>query len=135
MVRLQFSLLRLLIYISIFGCIFAFVGYRNHQYRILVSRSSEFYRLRNTGDIETSYKFMTPDYRQDYSLPEFISNSGFPRLDSAEPFVTISLMAGNATIYEHEARSFEKYSGCVHRWRQVDGQWYYTGESDYLLDY
>lgn len=91
------------------------------------------------GDSECAYALTTSDYRANHTLeefkPRFAYMKGWSVADVKDPLVLSCCAFGAAEIYVWEDPGwFEFLNGPSFHYSKEDGEWRFTGETDYSMD-
>ncbi len=129
----QFSLRTLLLVVACLGILSALYGAHRVKQRALEERYTQFFLARSTSDVQTAYELMSPGYREAHTLSDFAKEPGFDDLE-ATGYPSAHWFGGRASVYAYHPPAFGLYSGPVHYWHFIDGDWYFTGQADYFLD-
>lgn len=102
------------------------------------ARYNQMYAAVRNSDYETAYGCMSPTYRRTNSVEDFqdgyFFSKGFLHTLHPKRSVTISFDRGSATLYPNRYDFFDFYVGPVYELVKVDGEWYFTGKSDFIMD-
>ena len=122
----------LLLLVAAVGAVAAVQAHRQRQHTLLMTRYGQFYNSFSNRDMATAYGFMSPKYKELYTLKDFIGDSELRDLDFENPVVRLSLLGNSASLYQY--KSGHLYSGDIHYWKRSGGKWCFTGETDWFLD-
>jgi hypothetical protein len=91
------------------------------------------------GHSEHAYTLTTSDYRANHTLQEFTMSFAYIKGQSVgdvkEPFVISCCAFGRAEIHAWEDPGwFQFLNGPSFYYRKENGQWRFTGETDYSMD-
>jgi len=90
-----------------------------------------------------AYTYMTPEYRRTHTLNEFVLDEElkfglYNDIDiwgcSLDPKYSIDVSGNQATVWPGRNVFMEWYGGPSYEMEQVDGEWYFTGESEWYVD-
>jgi 4-amino-4-deoxy-L-arabinose transferase-like glycosyltransferase len=90
-----------------------------------------------------AYTYMTPEYRRTHTLNEFVLDeelkSGlYNDIDlwgcSLDPKYSIDVSGNQAIVWPGHNAFMEWYGGPSYELERIDGEWYFTGESEWYVD-
>ena len=82
---------------------------------------------------ERAYECMSRQYRADHTVQEFIAEWD-DRLFPLGSGASISVSHSSASVYPMSVGFFELMNGEVFWLTKEDGQWFFTGETDWYID-
>jgi hypothetical protein len=92
---------------------------------------------------QDAYLLMSPDYRQTHTIREFqqgpeLLGDVFTGLNTIgcdlDDESSISIFGNRATICPEPTPLFDWYAGPTYDWKRIEGEWYFTGESEWSVD-
>jgi hypothetical protein len=111
-------------------------GYRDRT--AIAERYTQFYDGYNNGEYEKAYSFMSPAYRQTHTIEKFKSDFDFLGSSNEQLRPGHSIRFSNNKAYLYPTDQWWKIgllgSGYEFELEKVEGNWYFTGEYNLLLD-
>ena len=132
--RFSYSLRTLFVVVTV-GCLWlAWSEYVAREQSRLLERYIVFAEAIDAGRYPDAYAIMSVEFRQRNSLSDF--KKDFPRGTAKEldpdSFATVSVL-GTGSVFNGYV-SDRLFVGTEYEWKQIRGQWYYTGHNRTFYD-